>query len=142
MRQPHDELRITIGVDTHAEIHVAAALDQDGRLLGTKTVPTTTPGHHDLVSWAASLGVVERAGVEGTGSFGAGLTRHLHRAGINVVEVDRPNRRARRTRGKSDEVDARSRLAPCSPASCGRNRRLPMVTWRVFAWFGSHAAVQ
>jgi transposase len=83
------------GVDTHLDVHVAAAVDLVGGLLGVESFPTTPAGYHDLSSWLSSFGPVERVGVEGTGSYGAGLARHLSASGIVVVEVDRPNRQAR-----------------------------------------------
>ena len=94
------------GVDTHLDVHVAAAVDPVGGLLGVESFPTTPAGYHELSSWLSSFGPVERVGVEGTGSYGAGLARHLSASGIVVVEVDRPNRQARRRNGKSDELDA------------------------------------
>jgi transposase len=97
---------ITGGVDTHLDIHVAAALDERGALLGTESFPTTLRGYQALLGWLESFGTLELVGVEGTGSYGAGLTRHLHRQGIAVVEVDRPNRQKRRRQGKSDTLDA------------------------------------
>jgi transposase len=88
--------RITGGIDTHLDVHVAAALDERGALLGTESFPTTPRGYRNLLAWLVeSFGTVELVGVEGTGSYGAGLTRHLHRHGISVVEVDRPNRQKR-----------------------------------------------
>lgn len=101
-----DERWITLGVDTHLDLNVAAALDEQGRLLGTKSVATTAAGHRELLTWAKSLGKISRVGVEGTGTFGAGLARYLATIGVAVVDVDRPDRRARRTRGKTDTVDA------------------------------------
>jgi transposase len=97
---------ITGGVDTHLDVHVAAALDERGALLGVKSFPTTPAGYRQLLDWLESFGTVELVGVEGTGSYGAGLTRHLHSHDIRVVEVDRPNRQRRRRRGKSDPEDA------------------------------------
>jgi transposase len=94
------------GVDTHLDVHVAAAVDPVGGLLGVESFPTTPAGYHNLSSWLSSFGPVERVGVEGTGTYGAGLARHLSASGIVVVEVDRPNRQARRRNGKSDELDA------------------------------------
>jgi transposase len=94
------------GVDTHLDVHVAAAVDSLGGLLGVRSFPTTPAGYHALSSWLTSLGVVERVGVEGTGTYGAGLARHLAVCGITVIEVDRPNRQERRRNGKSDELDA------------------------------------
>lgn len=102
-----DEVRlVTLGVDTHADIHVAAALDELGRELGTIQIPTTVRGFHRLLDWATELGVIDRIGIEGTGSWGAGLARWLRDRGLVVVEVDRPNRRVRRMQGKSDTIDA------------------------------------
>ena len=94
------------GVDTHLDVHVAAAVNPVGGLLGVESFPTTPAGYHDLSSWLSSFGPVERVGVEGSGTYGAGLARHLSASGIVVVEVDRPNRQARRRNGKSDELDA------------------------------------
>jgi transposase len=98
--------RITVGVDTHAEVHVAVAQDSLGRRLDAISVPTTPAGYAELLGWARRLGPINAWGIEGTGSFGAGLTRFLHRHGQVVVEVNRPDRQARRRRGKSDPLDA------------------------------------
>jgi transposase len=94
------------GVDTHKDLHVAAALDHLGRLQGTAEFPTTPAGYSALLAWLTNFGTVQRIGVEGTGAWGAGLARFLHAAGMDVVEVDRPNRQRRRRRGKSDPADA------------------------------------
>ena len=83
---------ITGGVDTHLDVHVAAALDSNGGLLGVWTFPTTTVGFADLHAWLSSFGTLARVGVEGTGAYGAGLARFLRGVGVTVVEVDRPNR--------------------------------------------------
>jgi transposase len=98
--------QVTVGVDSHKDVHVAAAVDQVGRVLGTTWVPTTTQGSAQLLRWATRLGQVQRFGIEGTGSFAAGLSRWLQQQGYQVVEVNRPNRQTRRRRGKSDPVDA------------------------------------
>jgi transposase len=98
--------RITGGVDTHLDVHVAAALDERGALLGVESFATTPAGYRALLTWLESHGTLELVGVEGTGSYGVGLTRHLHHKGIAVVEVDRPNRQRRRRKGKSDPEDA------------------------------------
>ena len=97
---------VTVGVDTHADVHVAAAFDQLGRPLGHLEIPTTPAGYRQLLAWARGLGPVAAFGVEGTGSYGAGLARFLADAGCQVIEVNRPNRRVRRLRGKSDPIDA------------------------------------
>ena len=98
---------ITLGVDTHKDTHVAVALDGLGRRLGTLSVPAIPAGYENLVNWARGFGPLERAGVEGTGSFGAGLTRFLQEAeGTKVFEVIRPKRRDQYRSGKSDPIDA------------------------------------
>ncbi len=97
---------ITGGVDTHLDVHVAAALDPLGGLLGTESFATDSAGYEALLAWLESFGEVTKVGVEGTGSYGAGLARFLRRAGIDVIEVDRPNRQERRSSGKSDPLDA------------------------------------
>jgi len=97
---------ITGGVDTHLDVHVAAALDERGALLGVESFPTTGDGYKKLLGWLSEFGPVELVGVEGTGSYGAGLTRYLQAERVRVVEVDRPNRQRRRRKGKSDPEDA------------------------------------
>ena len=99
-------LRPVSELDTHADVHVAAALDENGGLLGIESFPTDTAGYRRLVEWLTSFGPVIRVGVEGTGSYGVGLARHLQDVGVVVVEVDRPNRQKRRRLGKSDPIDA------------------------------------
>jgi transposase len=94
------------GVDTHMDIHVAAAIDEHGRLLGTREFPTSPLGLRRLEKWLANHGTVVKIGVEGTGSYGLGLQRVLQAADHEVIEVNRPNRQLRRSRGKSDTVDA------------------------------------
>ena len=94
------------GVDTHLDVHVAAVVDSNGGVLGIKSFPTTPDGYVELSSWMRSFGPMERVGVEGTGAYGAGLARHLAGHGLVVIEVDRPNRQARRLNGKSDQLDA------------------------------------
>ena len=97
---------ITGGVDTHADAHVAAALDPIGGLLGVREFPATAAGDGRLLSWPGGFGTVCLAGIEGTGSYGAGLARHVTAAGVRVVEVDRSDRQDRRRQGKSDSLDA------------------------------------
>ncbi|WP_420708629.1 IS110 family transposase [Streptomyces sp. NRRL S-1813] len=97
---------MTLGVDTHADVHVAAALEQLGRRLGSLVVPSTPSGYASLETWATGLGTVEQVGLEGTGCYGAGLSRWMRQRGHHVIEVNRPDRQTRRRRGKSD-----SRLA-------------------------------
>jgi transposase len=97
---------VTGGVDTHADVHVAAALDPIGGLLGVREFPATPAGYAQLLGWLGGFGTVCLAGVEGTGSYGAGLARYLAAAGVRVVEVDRSDRQDRRRAGKSDPLDA------------------------------------
>jgi transposase len=94
------------GVDTHADVHVGAAIDMNGAVLGIESFPVNAAGYRRLAGWLTGFGPVIRVGVEGTGSYGVGLARHLHREGFEVVEVDRPNRQTRRKFGKSDPIDA------------------------------------
>src|SRR5215211_5492589 len=99
--------RVTVGVDTHKHVHVAAARDQLGRRLGVTMAPATRAGYVELLAWARGLGEVQAWGVEGTGGYGAGLVRFLAAHGQRVLEVNRPDRAARLRRfGKSDPVDA------------------------------------
>jgi transposase len=96
------------GVDTHLDTNMAAALNSIGGQLGVKEFPTTAAGYRDLLAWLGGFGNVVRVGVEGSGSYGAGLARFLGDAGVSVVEVDCPNRQNRRRRGKNDPIDALS----------------------------------
>lgn len=98
--------RVTVGVDTHLDVHVAAAKDELGRNLATREVAATPVGYAQLLTWAEGLGQVETFGIEGTGSYGAGLARYLRAEGHDIIEVNRPDRAARRRNGKSDPVDA------------------------------------
>jgi transposase len=116
------DVLVTVGVDTHADIHVAAALDQLGRIIDTAAVATTPAGYAQLLDWASNLGIIDRVGIEGTGSYGAGLARWLTAQGIVVVEVDRPDRRARRRHGKTDEIDA---IAAAHAALSGNATAVP-----------------
>jgi transposase len=101
-----DTRRVIGGVDTHKDVHVGAVLDELGRLLDTASFDATPVGYRLLCRWLCSFGEVLAVGVEGTGSWGAGLARHLRARGINVIEVNRTNRQTRRRKGKTDTVDA------------------------------------
>lgn len=99
--------RVVIGgVDTHKDVHVAAVIDEQGKILDVGRFPTTITGYKELLKWLRSHGQLLRVGVEGTGSYGVGLFQHLASEGVEVVEVNRQNRQNRRRRGKSDPVDA------------------------------------
>jgi transposase len=113
---------ITGGVDTHADTHVAAALDPIGGLLGVQEFPVSPAGYAGLLGWLGGFGTVALVGIEGTGSYGAGLSRHVTAAGIRVVEVDRSDRQDRRRQGKSDPLDA---VSAARAAQSGRARGAP-----------------
>jgi transposase len=117
-----DKRAITGGVDTHAGTHVAAALDHIGGLLGVREFPATAAGYAGLLGWLGGFGTVALVGIEGTGSYGAGLARHVTAAGIRVVEVDRSDRQDRRRQGKSDPLDA---VSAARAAQSGRARGAP-----------------
>jgi transposase len=110
VERPDTKVEVILGVDTHLEFHTAVAVDHLGRRLGESSVPTTTRGYEGLLCWAEGFGPVRCAGVEGTSSYGAGLTRHLRVRGIEVLEVERPKHRrsTRRNLQKSDPSDAYS----------------------------------
>jgi transposase len=99
---------VVLGVDTHGEVHVAAVVSPLGKVLGTESFPATSAGYRRMLVWARKLGTVRRAGVEGTGTFGAGLSRYLLAEHVQVYEVNRPDRAARRLLGKSDPLDAQA----------------------------------
>jgi transposase len=121
---------ISGGVDTHADMHVAAALDPIGGLLGVEEFPVTPAGYTRLLGWLGGFGTVALAGVEGTGSYGAGLARHITAAGVRVVEVDRSDRQDRRRHGKSDPLDAASAAGPPSRAGLAVLPRAATAPWR------------
>ncbi len=97
---------VTGGVDTHRDTHHAAVVDEVGRELGDAEFPATPVGYRRLLAWLRGFGALEQVGVEGTGSYGAGLARHLRAERVRVLEVDRPDRKTRRAKGKSDPIDA------------------------------------
>ena len=122
------------GVDTHADAHVAAVLDSNGGVLGVESFPADQAGFEDLLGWLVGFGAVSLVGVEGTGSWGVGLARFLADADVAVVEVDRPNRQARRKVGKSDPTDAvAAARAALSGAASGvpKSRNGPVEQMRV-----------
>ena len=113
---------ITGGVDTHADIHVAAARDPIGGLPGVRQFPASPAGYARLLGWLGGFGTVGLVGIEGTGSYGAGVARHVTAAGIRVVEVDRSDRQDRRRQGKSDPLDA---VSAARAAQSGRAHGAP-----------------
>jgi transposase len=101
-----DHLQVIGGIDTHTDFHQAAVIDTVGRHLATEAFPTTPHGYRALLAFLRSHGTVTAVGVEGTGAYGAELSRLLRSNQLTVLEVDRPDRRARRAHGKSDPLDA------------------------------------
>jgi transposase len=118
----HPEPVVFMGVDTHLDTHHVAVVDSLGRPLGDEEVPATVAGYAAALRFAARHGELAAAGVEGTGSYGAGLAGFLTSAGISVVEVNRPDRAARRREGKSDPIDA---YAAAQAAASGRAQAVP-----------------
>lgn len=110
------------GVDTHGATHHAAVIDSLGRHLSDQEFPTTSTGYRELLAWMRSHGRLATVGVEGTGAYGAELTRVLTAAGITVIEVNRPDRATRRMRGKSDPIDA---YAAAQAVASGRATATP-----------------
>lgn len=102
------QLEVVAGVDTHSNTHHAAVLDPVGRLLASREFRANPAGYLEMLEWVRSFGQLALIGVEGTGSYGTGLTRCLREHHVRVIEVNRPDRRARRLRGKSDPLDAES----------------------------------
>ena len=113
---------ITGGAGTHAGTHVAAALDPVGGLLGVREFPVSAAGYAGLLGWLGGFGTVCLVGIEGTGSYGAGLTRHMSAAGVRVAGVDRSGRQDRHRQGKSDPLDA---VSAARAAQSGRARGAP-----------------
>jgi transposase len=105
-RPSSEQDEVILGADTHKEIHVAAVVTAVGATVATGAFPANAQGYCQLLNRAQGHGDVRRAGVEGTGSYGAALTRYLSGEGIAVIEVNRPDRAARRSKGKTNVVDA------------------------------------
>ena len=114
MSLPIEEREVILGVDTHLDVHVAVLIDVVGRVIATHSVPTTAIGYEQLIEWAGSFGRLSRAGVEGTGTYGAGLARYMRERGVQVLEINRLTLRMRRGRC-SPEMPMRSQRR--SPAS-------------------------
>jgi transposase len=128
---------VTGGVDTHSDVHVAAAVDHLGGVLGSAQFRTTPAGYRKLLVWLQSFGPLHKVGVEGTGSYGAALARHLAEHEVTVVEVARRNRQVRRRHGKTDVVDAiaaaravlSGEATATRRATTGRSRRCGRSRW-------------
>ena len=100
--------RIVGGVDTHKDLHVAAVVDEQDRVIETRSFATTRQGYRQMLAWMRAFGDLQRIGVESTGSYGAGLLRFMQQAGIAVLEVTTPDKQDRRRRGKNDDLDAQN----------------------------------
>jgi transposase len=109
--------RIVGGVDTHSHAHHAAVALMNGARVADAEFPATSEGYARLLAWMGSFGRLHAVGVEGTGSYGAGLARYLRGQGVKVIEVSQPDRRQRRAKGKSDPLDA---YAAADAVICGR----------------------
>ena len=121
------------GVDTHQDLHTAAIVSLDGAVLDTASFPTTRAGYRAMLRWFRSQGERLRVGVESTGTYGAGLTRHLALSGVPVLEVTGPDRANRRAKGKDDVLDA------IAAAEAARTRRRVQVAQRPLGRGGSVA---
>lgn len=108
MDKQSTEGEIILGVDTHLDVHVGVVVDAVGRRRGSLSIATNPDGYEQLLTWSLGFGILRRAGVEGTGSYGSGLTHFLEDRGIKVIEINRPDRSRRRSRGKNDPTDAES----------------------------------
>ncbi|MBV8733306.1 MAG: transposase [Solirubrobacterales bacterium] len=102
----HPARGIVVGVDAHTDTHDVAVLDDCGRLLGTRVFPANRLGYRELLAWIGRFGPIVALGVESTGSYAAGLVRHLRAEGLEVLEINQPHPHARRRRGKNDPIDA------------------------------------
>lgn len=100
--------RIIGGVDTHKDLHVAAVVDELDRVLASQCFATTRHGYKQMLTWMRSFGLLQRIGVEATGTYGAGLLRYMQNAGVEVLEVTTPDTHDRRKRGKNDDLDAQN----------------------------------
>ena len=123
-----EDRRVVGGVDTHKDLHVAAVVDEQDRVLASQCFPTTRHGYKQMLAWMRSFGSLQRVGVEATGTYGAGLLRYLQKAGIEVLEVTTPDRQDRRKRGKNDDWMPRTPPMRPLPAS-ERSRRRAVTAW-------------
>jgi transposase len=121
---------ITGGVDTHADTHVAAALDPVGGLPGVREFPVSAAGYAGLLGWLGGFGTVCLVGIEGTGSYGAGLTRHMSAAGVRVAGVDRSAGKTATARGNPTLSTRSARHVPRSPAGPAARRKDGTAPWR------------
>lgn len=135
-------MQVAGGVDTHQDTHTAAVVDATGRALGERQFPATAAGYRQLLAWLRSFGVLLIVGVEGTGVYRAGLARHLSGEAVAMVEVDRPDRKARRFAGKSDPWTRGPPPGPHWPGSAPAFRRSATAEWRPCATCGWSGAAR
>lgn len=109
---------VVAGIDTHADAHAAAVLDAQGKPLADDIFPATTGGYRQLTDWLQSFGQLDAVGVEGSGGYGAGLTRYLQARNLHVVEVNRPHPHTRSRRGKTDSIDAEAAARKVQAGEC------------------------
>src|SRR6202041_2503981 len=102
------ERRIVGGVDTHKDLHVAAVVDEQDQVIGTRSFAPPRQGYCQMLAWMLSFGGLQRIGVESTGSYGAGLLRFMQQANVAVLEVTTKDKQDRRKRGKNDDLDAQN----------------------------------
>ena len=125
-----NSVKIIIGVDTHKDVHAAVAINGIGARLGTLTIPVHPKGYRNLETWARAFGAIHAFGIEGTGSYGAGLSRFLQAKRHTVVEVNRPNRRLRHRTEKAIRSTLRAQHAPCLAAKRMHGRNQPTARSR------------
>lgn len=97
-----------VGIDTHRDIHQAEIATPSGTPLATISVGNDSAGFAELLGWIVdhAPGPQVAVAIEGTRSYGIGLTRALAAAGLAVIESEQPSRGQRRGKGKSDPIDA------------------------------------
>ncbi len=124
MNKPPVKHEVILGVDTHLDAHVGVIIDGQGKMLGVLSIETNVNGYRKLLKWVRSFGDVYRAGIEGTGTYGAGLARFLSEQDIEISEINRPDRSMRRFVGKSDPTDAES---AARMVLSGQSRAIPKL---------------
>ncbi len=127
---PASHNEVVLGVDTHRDEHVAAVLSPIGGVIATSSFATTAAGYAELLAWAGSFGMLRRAGVECTGSYGAALSRHLQAAGVEVTEVNQTDRADRPSAARPTSSMRKPRLGRSSLAVRPLSPRAEMATWR------------
>ncbi len=124
-RELDQDQSITVGVDTHADVHHAVIIDASGTWVADRQFSASAAGYQHLCEWAGSFGAIDQVAVESTGSYGAGLTRYATAAGLQVVEVNQPHVHTRARVGKSDPIDAE---AAARKAASGQARSVAKDT--------------